>query len=151
MIRQGTGRIINIASVVGVAAMRLQSAFVAAKAGVIHLTRSMALELGPKGILVNALAPGSAMTEVTRKLFYGADGTFHEQASAFMAAHAARPAGDAARDRRGHSLPVAPEKLLHDGHLPDGRRRLDRRLHDVRPSLASGRPLLRCGGDSEAP
>jgi NAD(P)-dependent dehydrogenase (short-subunit alcohol dehydrogenase family) len=78
------GRIINIASVVGLAAMRLQSAFVAAKAGVIHLTRSMALELGPRGVLVNAIAPGSIMTEGTRSLFYGADGTFAGRTAEFM-------------------------------------------------------------------
>ena len=52
------GRIVNIASVVGLAAMRLQSPFAAAKAGVVHLTRAMALELGPQGILTNADRPG---------------------------------------------------------------------------------------------
>jgi 3-oxoacyl-[acyl-carrier protein] reductase/2-deoxy-D-gluconate 3-dehydrogenase len=78
------GRIINIASVVGLAALRLQSAFVAAKAGIIHLTRSMALELGPKGILTNAIAHGSIMTDGTRSLFYGADGTFAGRTAEFM-------------------------------------------------------------------
>jgi NAD(P)-dependent dehydrogenase (short-subunit alcohol dehydrogenase family) len=78
------GRIVNIASVVGLAAMRLQSAFVAAKAGVVHLTRSMALELGPQGVLTNAIAPGSILTEGTRKLFYGADGTFAGRTAEFM-------------------------------------------------------------------
>lgn len=78
------GRIVNIASVVGLAAMRLQSPFVAAKAGVIHLTRSMALELGPQGILSNAIAPGSIMTEGTKALFYGADGLFQTKTQAFM-------------------------------------------------------------------
>jgi NAD(P)-dependent dehydrogenase (short-subunit alcohol dehydrogenase family) len=84
MLAAGGGRIVNIASVVGLAAMRLQSAFVAAKAGVIHLTRAMALELGPKGVAVNAIAPGSIMTEGTRQLFYGADGTFAGRTAEFM-------------------------------------------------------------------
>jgi NAD(P)-dependent dehydrogenase (short-subunit alcohol dehydrogenase family) len=85
MVKQGEGgRIINIASVVGLAAMRLQSPFVAAKAGIIHMTRSMALELGPQGILTNAIAPGSIMTEGTRSLFYGADGKFAGRTAEFM-------------------------------------------------------------------
>jgi NAD(P)-dependent dehydrogenase (short-subunit alcohol dehydrogenase family) len=84
MIAQKYGRIVNVASVVGYRAMRLQSPFVAAKAGVIHLTRSMALELGPKGILVNAIGPGSVMTEGTRQLFYGDKGAFRAQSEAFM-------------------------------------------------------------------
>lgn len=79
------GRIINIASVVGLAAMRLQSPFVAAKAGIIHLTRSMAIELGARGILTNAIAPGSVMTALTAKLFYGDDGKFAERTKEFLA------------------------------------------------------------------
>jgi 3-oxoacyl-[acyl-carrier protein] reductase len=73
---QGSGRIINIASVVGLVPLRLQCAYVAAKAGVINLTKAMALELGPHGILVNGIAPGSTLTEGTRKLFYGDNGLF---------------------------------------------------------------------------
>ncbi|UVK43045.1 SDR family oxidoreductase [Mesorhizobium sp. AR07] len=79
------GRIVNIASVVGLAAMRLQSPFVAAKAGIIHLTRSMAIELGEKGILTNAIAPGSVMTALTAKLFYGDDGKFAGRTQEFLA------------------------------------------------------------------
>ena len=78
------GRIVNIASVVGLAAMRLQSPFVAAKAGIIHLTRSMAIELGAKGILTNAIAPGSVMTALTAKLFYGDDGKFAGRTQEFL-------------------------------------------------------------------
>ena len=76
---RGSGRIINIASIAGLVPLRLQCAFVAAKAGVVNLTRAMALELGPHGILVNGVAPGSTLTEGTRQLFYGKDGSFHAQ------------------------------------------------------------------------
>jgi NAD(P)-dependent dehydrogenase (short-subunit alcohol dehydrogenase family)/DNA-binding FadR family transcriptional regulator len=70
------GRIINITSIVGTVPLRRQCAFVAAKAGVANLTKAMALELGPDGILVNAIAPGSTLTDGTRSLFYGEDGRF---------------------------------------------------------------------------
>lgn len=76
--RSDAARIVNIASVAGLVPLRLQCAFTAAKAGVINLTRAMAIELGKDGILVNAVAPGSTLTEGTRKLFYGDDGMFKE-------------------------------------------------------------------------
>jgi len=117
MIRQRFGRIVNVASVVGYRAMRLQSAFVAAKAGVIHLTRSMALELGPKGVLVNAIAPGSVMTEGTRKLFYGEDGTFRAQTEVFMRhIPLGRPA-TVEEIAEGILFLAAPENSYMTGHL----------------------------------
>ncbi len=78
MRQQKSGRIINIASIAGLVPLRLQCAYVAAKAGVVNLTKAMALELGPHGILVNGIAPGSTLSEGTRQLFYGKDGLFHE-------------------------------------------------------------------------
>jgi 3-oxoacyl-[acyl-carrier protein] reductase len=78
MRKQEAGRIINIASIVGLVPLRLQCAFVAAKAGVVNLTRAMALELGPCGILVNGIAPGSTLTEGTKQLFYGEGGRFRD-------------------------------------------------------------------------
>lgn len=85
MVARGTGgRVVNIASVVGIAAMRLQSPFAAAKAGVVHLTRAMAIELGHYGILTNCIAPGSIMSEGTRALFYGQSGLFGSRTDEFM-------------------------------------------------------------------
>jgi NAD(P)-dependent dehydrogenase (short-subunit alcohol dehydrogenase family) len=86
LLRQaGGGRIINIASVAGLVPLRLQCAFTAAKAGVINLTKAMALELGPENILVNAIAPGSILTEGTRQLFYGEDGLFKDSVQKLLA------------------------------------------------------------------
>ncbi len=81
MIPQGGGRIINISSVLGVIPARLQCAFTAAKAGVVHLTRTMAIELAEHGILVNCVAPGSTLTEGTKQLFYGESAAEKERAN----------------------------------------------------------------------
>ena len=70
MLPHKRGKIINISSVVGLVPLRLQSAYVAAKAGITNLTRSMAIEYGHLGINVNAIAPGSVITDATRALFY---------------------------------------------------------------------------------
>lgn len=64
------GSIVNVASVAGLTPLRLQCAFTAAKAGVINLTKAMALETAELNIRVNGIAPGSIMFEGTRKLFY---------------------------------------------------------------------------------
>jgi NAD(P)-dependent dehydrogenase (short-subunit alcohol dehydrogenase family) len=84
MIERGGGRIVNIASVAGLVPLRLQSAYVAAKAGVVNLTRSMALELGPQGVLTNCVAPGSIVTRGTRALFYGSEGEKTEIAKSLL-------------------------------------------------------------------
>ena len=62
MRQQKGGRIINIASVLGLLPARLQSSYIAAKGGVVALTKSMALELAADNVLVNAVAPGSTQT-----------------------------------------------------------------------------------------
>ncbi|MCX7803726.1 MAG: SDR family oxidoreductase [Planctomycetota bacterium] len=73
MLKRKSGRIINIASVFGLVPARLQCAYVAAKAGVVNLTRAMALEFGPYGVLANAVAPGSTLNEGLRKIYSSQD------------------------------------------------------------------------------
>jgi 3-oxoacyl-[acyl-carrier protein] reductase len=68
MMKQRAGRIINIASIVGVSGNAGQANYVAAKAGVIGLTKSTAKELAARNITVNAVAPGFIETDMTEKL-----------------------------------------------------------------------------------
>lgn len=68
MMKQRSGRIINIASIVGVSGNPGQANYVAAKAGVIGLTKTTAKELSSRNITVNAVAPGFITTEMTDKL-----------------------------------------------------------------------------------
>ncbi len=68
MVKQRSGRIINLASVVGVMGNPGQANYVASKAGMIGLTKTVAKELGSRGITVNAVAPGFIETDMTAVL-----------------------------------------------------------------------------------
>ena len=68
MIRQRSGRIINISSVSGVLGNAGQANYAASKAGVIGLTKALAKEVGPSGITVNCVAPGLIETEMNQML-----------------------------------------------------------------------------------
>lgn len=65
MLRQRSGRIINLTSVVGLVGNAGQANYAAAKAGLVGLTKSLAKEVGSRGITVNAVAPGFIQTRLT--------------------------------------------------------------------------------------
>lgn len=67
MKRRGFGRVINIASAHGLVASPFKSAYVAAKHGLVGLTKSVALEVAAKGITVNAICPGWVLTPLVEK------------------------------------------------------------------------------------
>jgi 3-oxoacyl-[acyl-carrier protein] reductase len=68
MMKAKTGRIINIASVVGASGNAGQTNYAAAKAGMFGFTKSLAQEVGSRGITVNSVAPGMIDTDMTREL-----------------------------------------------------------------------------------
>ncbi len=68
MMKQRYGRIVNISSVAGLCGNAGQANYAASKAGLVGFTKALAKELGPRGITVNAVAPGFVRTELTRDL-----------------------------------------------------------------------------------
>lgn len=74
MVERGSGAIVNIASRLGQMGISDTAAYSAAKAGLIGLTRALAREFGPRGIRVNAVAPGVTVTEMTTDLVASEEG-----------------------------------------------------------------------------
>jgi 3-oxoacyl-[acyl-carrier protein] reductase len=74
MVDRGSGSIVNIASRLGQMGIAETAAYSAAKAGLIGLTRALAKEFGPRGIRVNAVAPGVTVTEMTTDLVDSEEG-----------------------------------------------------------------------------
>lgn len=79
MIKQKSGRIVNITSVIGMMGNVGQASYAASKAGLIGLTKSAAKELAPRGITVNAVAPGYILTSMTENLSQSAKDAFLNQ------------------------------------------------------------------------
>lgn len=68
MMKKRNGSVINISSIVGLVGSPGQSNYAAAKAGLFGVTRSLAAELGARGVRVNAIAPGFIQTDMTKEL-----------------------------------------------------------------------------------
>ena len=125
MLETGGGAIVNNASVSGLAPTRNEAAYSAAKAGVIALTKSGALEYGPT-VRVNCVAPGHVRTPLTA--------VWEQMPDVFepiARGDPARPHRRGRRDRRGDPVPrVRPVELRH---RPDARGRR-RRHRSPRPA-----------------
>jgi 3-oxoacyl-[acyl-carrier protein] reductase len=74
MLERGSGSVVNICSRLGQVGVTQTAAYSAAKAGLIGLTRALAQEFGPRGIRVNAVAPGFTLTEMTANLANSEEG-----------------------------------------------------------------------------
>ena len=79
LLKQKSGKIINISSVTGLMGNPGQANYCASKAGIIGLTKSAARELGSRGITVNAVAPGFIETEMTKDLSENVKKSLKEQ------------------------------------------------------------------------
>jgi NAD(P)-dependent dehydrogenase (short-subunit alcohol dehydrogenase family) len=79
MAAQGSGCIVLVASTLALGPAPLTTAYAASKAALISAARSLALELGPRGVCVNAVAPGVVDTDMVRNLRPRADGAPHPE------------------------------------------------------------------------
>jgi 3-oxoacyl-[acyl-carrier protein] reductase len=90
MVEQGAGSIINMASAAVLAPSPGIGPYAICKAGVAQLTQSMAVEVGPKGVRVNTIAPGFVPTNMTARYYRRPDGTIDEDAKAAVLAPMAK-------------------------------------------------------------
>jgi NAD(P)-dependent dehydrogenase (short-subunit alcohol dehydrogenase family) len=116
LLPDGSGRIVNIASVLGLRGVPDQTAYCAAKHGVVGFTRALALAVAPRGITVNAICPGWVDTDMARQRFVELGITPEAAAAGVPTGHIATPeeVADAvawllrpqARSITGHALPI---------------------------------------------
>lgn len=112
----GTGRIVNIASVLGLRGVPDQTAYCAAKHGVVGFTRALALAVAPRGITVNAICPGWVDTGMARQRYAELGITAEQAAAGVPTGRVAQPEEVAAavawllrpesRSVTGHALPI---------------------------------------------
>jgi NAD(P)-dependent dehydrogenase (short-subunit alcohol dehydrogenase family) len=130
MVEQGRGgRIVNVSSAADVQPLADLTAYITAKAGIVGLTKTLALELGPHGITVNAIAPGATETPLNRRAYTSEVRRAYEQRIALgriaapeeIADAAVFLATDAARYVTGHELLVDGGLVINGtvGHARD--------------------------------
>ena len=119
MLERGSGRIINIASLATFVALFEVAAYSASKAAVASLTKSLAVEWGPRGVNVNAIAPGVFPTDLNRKLIEGTPA--RPRAPDAHAAAALRHGGGAGG---GRGLPGLGRRQLRERRGARGGRRI---------------------------
>ncbi len=129
------GRIVNIASTHGLVASAQKAAYVAAKHGILGLTKVVALETATSGITCNAICPGWVLTPLVQKQIddraareeigrRGADGTAAREAALAGVRHPRA-------DRRGSAVPVLAGCGPDPWHCAAGRRRMDRAMKTI--------------------
>ena len=150
MLRNKWGRIINIASAHGLVASPFKSAYVAAKHGMVGLTKVTALETAEQGITCNAICPGYVYTPLVEAQIGGASqGARH----CARRGHPRRPAGAAAeqafrhgrRARRARRLPRERGRGIDHRHSLAGGWRVDRALSVYRCCARRGADRAQCG------
>ena len=120
MLKQGGGTIVNTASIAGLVGFNGMPAYVAAKHGVVGLTRTAALEFAQKNIRVNCVCPGVIRTPMVERAIDG--GGFTE--AEVIAGRADRTAGQTRGDRRGRALAAVRRVVVRHRPSIDDRRRL---------------------------
>src|SRR5262249_2417522 len=139
MERQGSGAIVNNASVGAQTGNPGIGSYIASKHGVVGLTRTAALEYVKRGIRVNAVNPGLIDTQIARDVVNG-----NEEAYAEIAKHVPIGRGQARGDRLGRALALQLWGELRDRPCPHRRRRDDDRLIGGRKMGATNNRSQRC-------